>query len=63
MAKKGKGHIVARIKQLRDQGMSKHDAGLLAYREVGHGRSKARSGGKTAIQGPRGIGFIEAKSL
>ena len=55
MAKKGKGHIVARIKELRAEGLTKHDAGLLAYREAGHGKSKARSGG-IGKQGSRGVG-------
>jgi hypothetical protein len=55
MAKKGNGHIVARIKQLRAEGFSKHDAGLMAYREAGHGKSKARGAGGNGIQGGRGI--------
>ena len=56
MAKKGNGHIRARIEQLRAEGFSKHDAGVIAYREAGHGRSKASSGG-TGKQGGRGVAF------
>ena len=59
MAKKGNGHIVARINQLRAEGFSKHDAGLIAYREAGHGKSKARSGG-SGKQGGRGVAFTGA---
>lgn len=51
MAKKGKGHVVARIRELRDAGYSKHDAGLMAYREAGHGKSKARGGRGVAFSG------------
>ncbi len=54
MAKKGLRHITARIKQLRAEGLSKHDAGVIAYREVGHGKSKAKGGGR-GLQGNRGI--------
>lgn len=55
MAKKGKGHVVARIQQLRAEGLSKHDAGVLAYREAGLGKSRAKSGG-SGKQGNRGVG-------
>lgn len=55
MAKKGNGHIVARIRQLRAEGFSKHEAGLIAYRETGHGKSRARGGG-SGKQGSRGVG-------
>lgn len=58
MAKKGNRHVVARIKQLRNEGLSKHDAGVIAYREAGHGKSRARSGG-AGKQGGRGIAFAE----
>lgn len=58
MAKKGKGHIVARINELRAQGLSRHDAGLLAYREAGHGKSKARGSGGSGKQGGRGVAFV-----
>ncbi len=59
MAKSGKKHIVARIRQLREEGLSKHDAGLIAYREAGHGKSKARGAGGTGKQGGRGVGFSQ----
>ncbi len=55
MAKKGNGYIVARIQQLRAEGMSKRDAGVLAYREAGAGKSRAKSGG-AGKQGSRGVG-------
>lgn len=55
MAKKGMGHIVARIKELREQGLSKHDAGVIAYREVGHGKSRAKGAGGSGKQGNRGV--------
>lgn len=55
MAKKGNGHIVARIRQLRAEGYSKQDAGVLAYREAGHGKSKAKGFG-SGKQGGRGVG-------
>lgn len=55
MAKKGKGHVVARIRELREQGLTKHDAGLLAYREAGHGKSRAKGAGGSGKQGSRGI--------
>lgn len=58
MAKSGKQHVVARIKELRAQGLSKRDAGRMAYREAGHGKSRARSGG-AGKQGGRGIAFAE----
>lgn len=57
MAKKGNGHIVARIRELRAAGLSKHDAGLQAHREAGHGKSKARGGGGRGLQGGRGVAF------
>lgn len=58
MAKKGKAYVVARIEQLRAQGFSKREAGQMAYREAGHGKSKARSfvSGK---QGSRGVGCAD----
>lgn len=56
MAKKGNRHVVARIKQLRNEGLSKHDAGVIAYRDAGHGKSKANSG-RSGKQGGRGIAF------
>lgn len=57
MAKKGNGHIVARINELRAAGYSKHDAGLIAYREAGHGKSKARGSGGSGKRGGRGVAF------
>jgi hypothetical protein len=57
MAKKGMRHIVARIEQLREQGYTKHDAGVIAYREAGHGKSRAKGTGGTGKQGNRGVGF------
>lgn len=57
MAKKGSGHIVARIRELRAGGMSKHDAGLMAHRDAGHGKSRARGVGGSGKQGGRGIAF------
>lgn len=56
MAKKGMGHVTARIKQLREQGYTKHDAGLIAYREAGHGKSRAKGVGGSGKRGQRGIG-------
>lgn len=62
MAKKGNGHIVARIRQLRADGLSKHEAGLLAYREAGHGKSRARGGGHAiGKQGNRGVGSTDIR--
>ncbi len=58
MAKKGNGHIVVRIQQLRAEGISKRDAGVLAYREAGLGKSRAKSGG-SGKQGNRGVGSTD----
>jgi len=57
MAKKGRQHVVARIQQLREQGMSKHDAGVIAYREAGLGKSRAKGAGGAGKAGGRGIGY------
>lgn len=57
MAKKGNGHITARIKQLREQRYTKHDAGQIAYREAGLGKSKANGAGGSGKRGGRGVAF------
>jgi len=55
MAKQGKQYIVARIKQLRAEGLSKRDAGALAYREAGQGKSRARGSGGAGKGAARGV--------
>jgi len=57
MAKKGAQHIVARIQQLRAEGFTKQEAGKIAYREAGHGKSRARGIGGAGKQGARGVGY------
>ena len=58
MAKKNRKHIIARIKELRAQGMTRHDAGQQAYREAGLGKSKARGTG-SGKRGGHGVAYRE----